>query len=355
MPHQQLTDRELAPDLTRGLMLSLIALAHAQLLADGGAWSGPGPSDAPLSDKVVQVFLTLFVDSRGYPLFAALFGYGMVQVLRKREPKWLKRRSWWLIVFGFFHVLLLSPGDILASYGVLALCFIGAVHWSNRRLFITAGIGAVAGALTYGMVLAAPMPVPDAASMPVDPVSSALMRISTFPFLTPLNAIMSICPLLIGIWAARERVLEHPALLRRAASLGIGAGVLGGIPQTLVTTGFLTPNLAAGTLHTFSGYAVGIGYGALIALAARGARSSTVVTALAACGQRSLTCYLAQSVAWLILAEPYLLGLSGDLSVVAASCTGLGVWALTVVGADLLSRKGRPGPAEALLRHLVYR
>jgi uncharacterized protein len=68
-----------------------------------------------------------------------------------------------------------------------------------------------------------------------------------------------------------------------------------------------------------------------------------------------MTCYLAQSVAWLLLLEPYTADLGGALGVAAAAAVGLGVWLVTVVAADLLRRAGRPGPAEALLRRLVYR
>jgi uncharacterized protein len=68
-----------------------------------------------------------------------------------------------------------------------------------------------------------------------------------------------------------------------------------------------------------------------------------------------MTCYLAQSIAWLVLLEPYLADLGGTLGVAAAAGVGLGVWLVTVVAADLLRRAGRPGPAEALLRRLVYR
>jgi uncharacterized protein len=67
-----------------------------------------------------------------------------------------------------------------------------------------------------------------------------------------------------------------------------------------------------------------------------------------------MTCYLAQSLAWLLL-EPYLANLGGRIGVAAAAAVGLGVWLVTVVAADLLRRAGRPGPFEALLRRLVYR
>jgi uncharacterized protein len=43
------------------------------------------------------------------------------------------------------------------------------------------------------------------------------------------------------------------------------------------------------------------------------------------------------------------------MGVTAAAAVGLGIWLITVLVADLLRRAGRPGPAEALLRRLVYR
>jgi uncharacterized membrane protein YeiB len=68
-----------------------------------------------------------------------------------------------------------------------------------------------------------------------------------------------------------------------------------------------------------------------------------------------MTCYLLQSVAWLLLYEPYLADLGSALSSTAAAAVGLGVWLATVLLADLLGRAGLPGPAEALLRRLTYR
>jgi uncharacterized membrane protein YeiB len=144
---------------------------------------------------------------------------------------------------------------------------------------------------------------------------------------------------------------------------GIGIAAVGAVPHALVTTGVWHPGagvlVAVGALHTAVGYAGGLGCAALVALvAARLARRTEqgpVTTALAACGQRSMTCYLAQSVAWLLLLEPYLADLGGDLGPAEAAAVGIGVWLLTVVVAELLRRAGRPGPFEALLRRLTYR
>jgi uncharacterized protein len=363
--------RALAPDLARGTMLAVIALAHSQVLAR--PFLGAVPEPGPALDTAVQTLLTLFVDSRGYPMFAALFGYGMVQILRSREPalgwegarRLLRRRGGWLVAFGFVHVLLLFPGDILASYGVLALLFVGALRWPDARLFAVAGGFAVLGALGYGTVLA--LPAPGGPAEVVDPLVSAAYRVASFPLATPVNAVMAAAPVLVGVWAGRRRLLEDPErhrrLLGRIAATGITIAAVGAVPHVFVTTGLWHPGpgvlVAVGTLHTAAGYAGGLGYAALVGLVAarlsRRAAPGPVTSALAACGQRSMTCYLAQSVAWLLLLEPYLLDLGGRIGVAAAAAVGLGVWLATVVGADLLRRAGHPGPAEALLRRLAYR
>jgi uncharacterized protein len=362
--------RALAPDLARGTMLAVIALAHSQVLAR--PFLGPLPGPGPALDTAVQTLLTLFVDSRGYPMFAALFGYGLVQILRTREPalgregarRLLRRRAGWLVAFGFGHVLLLFPGDILACYGVLALLFAGAVRWPDARLLAVAGALAVLGALVYGTVLA--LPAPGDPAPEVGPLVSAAYRVATFPLVMPMNAVMAAAPLLVGIWAGRRRLLDEPErhrrLLTRVAGAGIAVAAVGALPHALVTTGLWHPGsgvlVTLGTLHTITGDAGGLGYAALVGLvAARLSRRTApgpVANALAACGQRSMTCYLAQSVAWLLLFEPYLADLGGAVGVAAAAAVGLGVWLVTVLVADALRRAGRPGPAEALLRRLAY-
>ncbi|ANY07666.1 hypothetical protein AFB00_16720 [Pseudonocardia sp. HH130630-07] len=364
-----LRERALAPDLARGLMLALIALAHAQLLT--GRVLAPLPGTTTPADTVVQVVLTLLVDSRAYPMFAALFGYGLVQILRSRERtagpdgarRVLRRRGGWLVAFGIGHTVLLFTGDILAAYGLLALLWAGMLRAPARRLVTIAVVAAGTGALAYGAVLAVPDPT-GGAEAPADPLTSALLRMTVFPVLTPLNAVMAAAPFLLGVLAARRRLLEDPAahrpLLRRAAAAGIGVAVLGALPQAARTTGLWSPDtgaaVAAGALHTLTGYAGGLGYAAAIGLLAvhLGTRRDSGPTgALVACGRRSLSCYLAQSVAWLLLFEPYLLDLGGSVGPAGASLVGLGVWGSTVVVAALAARAGRAGPAEALLRRLV--
>jgi uncharacterized protein len=84
------------------------------------------------------------LDLRIYPLFAFLFGYGMMQLFLRQTAAGtseraamalLRRRSLWLIAFGLVHAALLMAGDILGSYG-WAGCSCGAPSgrcWSGVR------------------------------------------------------------------------------------------------------------------------------------------------------------------------------------------------------------------------------
>jgi len=100
----------------------------------------------------------------------------------------------------------------------------------------------------------------------------------------------------------------------------------------------------------------GLGYAALIGLLAVrvGERRGPVVTAISACGQRSMTCYLLQSVAWLGLFAPYTLNLGRHMGVAGTVSAGVIVWVCSVLTADALRRRNRRGPAETALRRLTY-
>jgi uncharacterized protein len=80
-----------------------------------------------------------------------------------------------------------------------------------------------------------------------------------------------------------------------------------------------------------------------------------VVTALAAVGKRSLSCYLAQSVLFAPVLAAWGLGLGAHLHSATMALYATGVWLATVVLAYLLERAGQRGPAEVLLRRLAYR
>jgi uncharacterized membrane protein YeiB len=171
----------------------------------------------------------------------------------------------------------------------------------------------------------------------------------------------------LGAWAARRRLLDEPerhrSLLVRTAVAGIAAAVLLGLPMALLaaqlwTSPPLVAVLLAGSLHALGGYAGGIGYAAAfgllaIRLARRGG-PGPVTHALQACGQRSLSCYLAQSLAFAALLPASTLGLGQDAQLWQTVLVGVGTWLVILLIAAASGRAGYRGPAEILLRRLTY-
>ncbi|MEV5000693.1 DUF418 domain-containing protein [Nocardioides sp. LML1-1-1.1] len=368
------SERALAPDLIRGAMLLFIALANAGNCAFAGQ-PGLDPDPHGLA-RVLNFGLSLLVDSRAYPVFAIMFGYGLVQIARRQEAaggdarRVLVRRNAWLVGFGLVHATLLYFGDFLGAYGLIGLAatfllvrrsdrFHRAVLWvwGLQSLYL---VVLPVLALTHDWSGGAGLVNSPNPSLAADSYRASIGdRLAEWPAHT-LSVLPAVFIVWLGIWAARRGILEnvdqHRTLLVRTAVIGLGIAVLGGLPYALVAAGVLHP--AAGTvdilslLHDVSGEYAGPGYIAAIALL--GARLSRTgrVGAVAALGQRSLSGYLFQSVCWLVLFTPFALDLGGHT--VVAVLAAIGVWLASVALAAALQRRGHPGPAEKVLRRLTY-
>ncbi|MGW3941718.1 DUF418 domain-containing protein [Streptomyces phaeochromogenes] len=424
-------ERALAPDLARGIMLLLIVLSNTafHLWAARRGPSGWQPADGSWLDHAVQFTMIIVLDLRVYPLFAFLFGYGMMQLFLRQTAagnsergaaRILRRRSLWLIVIGLLHSTLLMAGDIVGYYGVLSLV-LGLVFLrrSERALKRWICVGAVL------MVFFAAQPVVAAllrgelgtlgdagaepgflayAAQEGNWLTAAGTRLETGLFVTFLASALALVGggyvvFLLGFWAARRRVLEEPGrhrtLLRRTAVIGITVGWLGALPAAIAHIGALdvpadaqSEEGALTLLRDVTGNAAGLGYVAAVALfvhwwssrrasaiAGSGASGragggtgagvdagagvevgvgATVVTAVSAVGKRSLSCYLAHSLLFAPVLAAWGLGLGEHLSSWTMALFAVGVWLVTVAGAYALERAGRRGPAEAVLRRLMY-
>ncbi|CAL9577885.1 hypothetical protein SUDANB121_04999 [Nocardiopsis dassonvillei] len=389
-------ERALAPDLARGFMLLFIALANTVwylwAVPMGGLNAHPEPQGA--LDAVAQFFTIVVVDGRSYPMFAFLFGYGMVQLAMRQEAAGaspadvnalLRRRNLWLLVFGFFHALLLWFGDVLGAYGLAGL-LLGWLFLRRRdtTLLVWAGVftGLLAALTAVSVLAMAFAPAGDVgAGSPMDGMAdsmaqtsilgAAVGRVLVWPLLSVVQGLVGLVVptmILLAFWAARRRILEEPgrhlALLRWTAGLGLPVAWLGALPDALAQVGVWEPNAAQASMlavpHMFTGLFGGLGYVALIALVAhaiqrRGREPGVVLTAITATGKRSLSSYLAQSVLCAPVLTAWGLGLAAHLTSWTMFLYAVGVWLVTVVAAYLMERTGVRGPAEVLLRRLAYR
>ncbi|MEV1128651.1 DUF418 domain-containing protein [Agromyces sp. NPDC049794] len=374
-------ERSLAPDLARGLMLSLIAVANVMIYLHARPYGLRQHivEDGAL-DQAVTAVLVVLVDARAYPLFAALFGYGLARIMANQRSRGLdavqaravvRRRALVLVGFGLAHAVLAFSGDILGWYGLLGAVLAARLHADDRILLRAAVVWLVFASAVQGLVYSDPNVSEQRSflwSFAIDGAAEAAAWRLLEWAMTPFGLLAVVSPLLVGVWAARRGILEHPdrhrPLLRWTAAIGIAAGVIGGIGMALVTIGAWTAPypviLALSWAHIATGVLCGLGYAAVIALwAARlrrrhGAALPPAVDALRAAGERSLTCYLAQTVVFATLLPAWALGWGATLGTAGAAVLALATWVVTVAGADLLARAGRRGPAEALLRRLAY-
>ena len=375
-------ERALAPDLARGAMLLFIALANAVGVVFGGQ---PGAEPKPEGvERAVNLLMFTVVHCRAYPVFAIMFGYGLVQLARRQEAAGatpgavravLLRRNLWLVAFGFLHAALLYFGDFLGAYGLVGMIATVVLLrrgervqsmvlwvWACSLLHVLVLAALTALRLVHASNQQSGVPMSEVASL-VAPnyAASLLARMAEWPAHTA-TVLPFIMIVWLGMWAARRRLLEDPAshlcLLRRVAAAGLGIAFAGGLPLGLISAGVLHADSAdveaMFRLHQVSGVFAGPGYVALAGLVAPNVRRAAApVTAL---GQRSLSGYLFQSIAWLLLLSPYTLALGRrfESPLLTAVTVAVLVWLVSLGGAWMLDRSSRRGPAEAALRRLTY-
>ncbi|MDX6291779.1 MAG: uncharacterized protein QOH50_854 [Kribbellaceae bacterium] len=382
-------ERALAPDLIRGAMLLMIGLANAANFAFAGS---PGLNGNPHGlERILNFVKITLVDARAYPVFAVMFGYGLVQLARRQRNsgatpgavrKVLLKRNTWLVAFGLVHATLLYFGDFLGAYGIVGvLCTLLLLNrgdkfhkivlwiWGAQIVYtiVVAGLTALAVVNPSGPVHGmtnSPNPSLGATSY----AASLVDRLHEWPAHTAYVLGFTVI-VWLGMWAARKQLLENPqahrTLLTRVAVVCMSITVIGGLPLALVAAGWLHVDSAAlssmNLLHNVSGQFGGPGYIALWALLvaklmARRQPLSLPVVAISALGQRSMSGYLFQSVSWMVLLAPFTLNLGDRLGNTAFTAAGaaIAVWTISVITAYQMKKHSYRGPAETLLRRLTY-
>jgi uncharacterized membrane protein YeiB len=369
-------ERSLAPDLARGSVLLFIALANVSTYHYGRELNlAYRPVDGSPLDHALDFVVSLLVDQRSYPMFAMLFGYGTVTMFHRQlragrtvgaAQQLIVRRNLWLLLFGAVHATLLFAGDILGLYaatGLLALLFL---TYRDRTLVWIIVASLVPLTLFFG--LSALTPTSEGLVTTDSYLLSAAVRLGLWLVnVISIGAFFGLMgPVLIGVLIARAGLIDRPWDHRRRLALlaagGVTLGVVGGLPHALNVAGWWDVPVGAAYLaasvHALTGVAAGLAYiclFALVAAAVRGRGTPVVLRPLAATGERSLTCYLLQSVALAPLMSAWGFGLGAELGSAQAYALAIAVWGSTVVVATALAAVGNRGPFEVLLRRLTYR
>ncbi|WP_113926693.1 DUF418 domain-containing protein [Bacillus sp. P14.5] len=363
--------RKLAPDLARGFMLLFISFAHAHvfLYSSDGSYTD--------LDQFIVLVRQIVIDGRAFPMFFLLFGYGMVQFMRSQEKKgssWpyigelFHRRGWCMLFIGLLHAVILFD-DIIGMYGLATLLFFPLLRFTDKNLLWISGLFYLLIILTGAITARGFDPFSEStissSAVQISVIAASAVRTSEWIVYTPLLVYQVVPGMLIGIWAARKQILDFPVnhrpLLVRISLIGIGAAVIGGIPLAMASSQYW-PDVSAEMLtaskiiHTATGYLGGIGWAALIGLASIPLEKSrsTLIMAIAAAGQRSMTFYIFQSVIFVAFFSPYAGGFGNKMGQFGSDVTALVTWLASILIADVMRRLHLPGPAEYFLRRVTY-
>lgn len=366
-------DRYITPDLGRGLMLLLIAIAHAPVYHV----INDGINEPTMLDRLLGLLVLIFVDGRAFVMFSLLFGFGIALSIQRQQEKGisvyeskilLRRRSLFMLLFGFIHLVFIGGVDIIGFYGLAGLLIGGLLFKSDefkKKALIIIGLFSIL-TISLGWWYFSSFMNEQASQH-----SAYLMKILENSFVFPIMIIIQLLlypflfVILIGILVMKKSWIsqpeEHKMTLKKIASIGISISIIGALPLALATLELW--NLSEGIksifmiFHILSGVAGGLGYTSLIALFSISAPKSVpnITKWLTAVGKRSLTFYLYQEALLVLLLSPVAFGLGGKLRFTEIIIVALFVWLSGVIFASLLERREMQGPADALLRKLVYR
>ncbi|WP_130859739.1 DUF418 domain-containing protein [Gracilibacillus phocaeensis] len=372
--------RALSLDLARGLMLFLIILSHIPLFLytiEPGVITKVAGSTA--LDHILNVLMEIMVDNRARPLFAILFGYGLSMIYRKQTERngtneakrIIKRRCWYLILFGAVLAGVAGGQDILMTYGIAGLLLTPSLKKTHTKIkkytlistmiclvyipFLWGGI--IAENQSYGLPIAL-----TGQETYFDTILERVVSIPIIPLFTHIT--FPIIPsVLMGIWLGNINILteqqQHIKRLKLLTISGLTISLAGAIPLVLINDVWFPSLFTAGFaygLHIITGFAGGIGYAALFGLLGIFIKKQGVmIQAIAAMGKRSLTFFVIHEVLTVMLLSPIGFDLGSSLTVTTSVMVGILMWLFTLSIAYLMEQRHIAGPLESYIRYLIYK
>jgi len=371
-------------DALRGFALFGILVVNIQFFAS--SFHGSGIDDpahtGTLGDSAGLLVKVLF-ETKFYLLFSFLFGYSFTLWLagaeRRGEPvaAQFSRRMLFLIIVGTLHAVLLFPGDILATYGLVGFALLRIRHWQSRKAFrfgmgvlvATAGIYGLLGLASLLAGEGAPGPGSIAADSleamrayggdPLDVISQNTSDLGeAYALLLFFQAPSALAMFAVGYAAGRLGILRNPEdyrwLWKRGALLlpvGLAGGVIYAWGSTEPALHAPAREILAVACDVLLAPVLSFSWLSLVLLLCLSKQGPRVVGILAPAGRLALTNYLLQSVFLCLLFTGYGLALIGEVSPAGALAVAIGIYCAQLAGSALYLRRGpRYGPVEALLR-----
>ncbi|MBS4218034.1 DUF418 domain-containing protein [Bacillus sp. FJAT-49711] len=332
-------------------------------------------------DATVYMWLDIFVQASFYPIFAMMFGYGMV-IMQDRIKE--KGYSFWkisvrrlivLLFFGAFHAFLIWYGDILITYATMGLILLLFLRLSGPMLL---GLGAILYLLPQlffgALIMLATLFGSDSLADFVDIVnlqqSSEIYANGSFWEITRQRIadwsmgngpgefflyIFMILPLiLLGAGAAKLKWLQKSKDQRKKWMIILAIS----LPIALIVKllpFLIEPSISIQYIQDMiGGPLLGIAYIAIIVLLMTYNPIVKLLKPLASAGRMSITIYVSQSIIGTLIFYNYGLGLYGQISMATGTLLAFAIYVIQVIIAEIWLAKFKYGPVEKLWRFLTY-
>ena len=372
-------NRIIAIDMMRGFaifgifLVNMLSFHTPFIYIDPYTWWDSG------IDRNLYTVIDIFVQASFYPLFALLFGYG-VMILRERVmakglsfPIIAFRRFTFLLILGLLHALLIWHGDILVTYAVIGFIFLLFMKMSAKSLIITGIVMYVLPNILLSLLLLVAMMLEPGSGVTMfvniesyihtyqqgSFVEITEQRIEDWYFTNNFGTlpllVITILPLfLIGAGVQKLKLFEHielhQSIIKKAAVFTLIAGLaIKAIPYVW------DENLAAQYIQdTFGGPLLAIGYSLSIATLATMNKLRKILEPLAYVGRLSISNYLLQSILSTLLFYGYGLGFYGKVSIIEGTVIVIIVFIFQIFLSKLWMKHYYYGPVEWLWRVFTY-
>ncbi|GIN89940.1 hypothetical protein J22TS1_09910 [Siminovitchia terrae] len=332
-------------------------------------------------DLTVYTWLDILVQGSFYPIFAMMFGYGLVIMQRRsaiRGTSFLKismRRLSILLIFGIIHAFFIWSGDILITYALMGMVLLLFLRLPGPWLMgLGWGLYLLPQLFFSGMLVLASLF--DSASL-ADYIDIAGLQQSEIIYST--GSFMEITNQRILDWKANNLsggLIIYLFLILPMMMIGAGAGKMQWLEKAasqwkkwLVILLIALPiGIAVKTLPFLMGLTIsfqyiqdaiggpilGMAYIAAIVLIMRSAKVAKLLHPLSSIGRMSITIYIMQSVIGTLIFYHYGLGLYGKISLATGTWLAFAIYIIQVVFAEIWLSKFKQGPIEKFWRFLTY-
>ncbi|WP_237562807.1 DUF418 domain-containing protein [Bacillus dakarensis] len=370
-------NRIMSLDVMRGIAIFGIFLVNMLSFHSPFLYLDPFSWWQSPSDQFTYILIDIFAQGSFYPLFALLFGYGLI-ILRNRTiekglsfiPLALRRFSI-LLIIGIVHAIFIWHGDILVNYAVFGFIFLLFIKMSAKSMMVTGFIlWLVPNLFLSFLLLASGGDIPIYNQMEARE-SVEIYQQGSFMEITeqrmadwyavnnPANGIFMLFSIfsffLIGGGAAKLRIVERIVELRKPLKLALIFFLTLGFSLKLLPY-ILDRNIALEYIQdAFGGPLLAIALWILISLILCRQEMAKRLAIFAPVGRMSISNYLIQSLLSTFLFYSYGAGLYDKISVIIGTILVILIYAGQILMSRYWLKGHRYGPVEWLWRSLTYK